>query len=542
MGFHGTAITSSDESMILVAMTQKSTPLNNQTDHKPLLLEETAYRVEVSIEFLPNAWPDTKIEIVVLSGDTPVAQKTVSRDANEVVTETFEFDTITGVRLESSSAEPTEVMARLTKVKFKPVSQSANSGWQYVPTFRYPLCLPAAHDNYPCPGAPSDPTAAREMALERICPKEWWRGEWWWDDSSFDILHNDLLLELVKGGPDGGMMAGRRRVGVKAVQDPNIQMPEQYPLDLILMGALRPDVAQVLGLYWVDTSADQDGKPYDYLILADDKNLFNGNPDKALEYIRKNGFSDVNAYIVFNKKVEQSPSLAPPADMYVYALPGGYIPNDNNTLRNASNVVGLRWQRDVLDVGKRVLLPDRAIMYHLWRVDLGDDRPGASVKPPIENYRCINDHRPISVANPDLPPGTTPQRPPNWPPFPLDAIDSGLADGWYSYRISGVDIFGRHSPLSEPGTWHQYYAVQVLDKIPPPPPAAIEAYALDPVDPSVVKDAAYCAWFDFLTKSQWYQALLPVEQRNLIGLRVRWQWSEAHMRQAPDVREFRVYY
>jgi hypothetical protein len=33
-----------------------------------------------------------------------------------------------------------------------------------------------------------------------------------------------------------------------------------------------------------------------------------------------------------------------------------------------------------------------------------------------------------------------------------------------------------------------------------------------------------------------------VQKKNLIGLRVRWQWPQSHIDQAPHTREFRIYY
>src|SRR5699024_3787733 len=115
-----------------------------------------------------------------------------------------------------------------------------------------------------------------------------------------------------------------------------------------------------------------------------------------------------------------------------------------------------------------------------------------------------------------------------------------------SYRVSGMDLFGRISDQSRPAPWYQwapppmprpwYYveppsnvaihpgAVRVLDKTPPPPPVGVEASVLDPQDPYVIKDAAYQAW----------RGGLPVSVRDtLVGLRVRWRWTASQMRQAP---------
>jgi len=49
-------------------------------------------------------------------------------------------------------------------------------------------------------------------------------------------------------------------------------LPRQYPLDLVLLAALHPAVAQMLSLYWTDETVEP-GDAYDYLILADQGGL-----------------------------------------------------------------------------------------------------------------------------------------------------------------------------------------------------------------------------------------------------------------------------
>lgn len=140
---------------------------------------------------------------------------------------------------------------------------------------------------------------------------------------------------------------------------------------------------------------------------------------------------------------------------------------------------------------------------------------------------------PLADAEPIVPTrtGRTPSRPEDWPPFSLSAIDNGVTDGWYSYRVSGVDVFGRHSELSDPAAWHDWdpvervdddgpetFAIEVHDELPPPPPTGAEATVLDPADPEVETDSGDPE------------------------LRLRWQWTERHDSQAPDLSEFRVHY
>lgn len=326
------------------------------------------------------------------------------------------------------------------------------------------------------------------------------------------------------------------------------RMPHQSPLDLVLLGTLHPAMAQMVGLYWVDSLAEED-HPYDYLILADHEGYFHGNPHLAKTLLGSGEvgeFPRVDGYIVFNKKRAPTTPLSPPGDLRAYALPaGGRKPE-------APNNAGLTWDSGAIG---GLLLPDKAVMAHLWRADLGEVEP--SDLPAEDSYRPITcdktGEHPVLVSAPV--PGLSPERPADWPPFLLMTNDRELADGWYSYQVSGIDIFGRHSRQSDAARWHQWdpvpdpkpwyyrdppghraihsFAVRLLDKLPPPPPAGIEAYALDPADPTVMQDTAYVAWRGSLN---------PEDRNTLVGLRVRWIWTVGHMAQAPDTREFRIYY
>jgi hypothetical protein len=321
-------------------------------------------------------------------------------------------------------------------------------------------------------------------------------------------------------------------------------MPRQYPLDWVLMATLHPAAAQISGLYWVDQATDP-AVAYDYLIVADRDGSI-GRAIFAADGIQNwlahiPDFGNADRYIDFNRRVAPAPALLPPDDVRVYALPGGTVRTQPCDVQDFTNNAGLRWNRGLTDLG--VVRPGQAIMYHLWRADLGN---GATPSTP-GSYNIITKEQPVLP----IAPLETPQFPAEWPPFQLHAIDRGLADGWYSYQVSGIDVFGRHSANSAAAAWYQWEpapdilhpsAVQLLDIFGPPSPTGIEAYALDPLDPTVLKDAAFINWWNTLTASQWYRDLSDEEKKNLIGLRVRWLWTQAHMDEAPDTREFRIYY
>jgi hypothetical protein len=334
-------------------------------------------------------------------------------------------------------------------------------------------------------------------------------------------------------------------------------MSRQYSQDLVLLSALHPAMAQIAGLYWVDRKA-QPGVAYDYLLVADHDGHGELDPAKMLSFLEQNGFDSLDAYIASNERAAPSAPLPVPADVRVYALPDGGL--------DASASAGLRWELGKTEQGE--LLPRSPITYHLWRA--GPSNRAPNQPPSLDGYELrtkdplTNEPRPLLVADAQLPAGAVLQQPPDWPPFRMHAIDGPLQDGWYSYRVSGIDIFGRYSQHSDAGPWYQWapvpeprpwyyedppaerpvhpFAINVPDRLAPPPPTGIEAYALDPEDPTVIKDAAYQAWQGALTGAQWYRVLPDSQKLDLIGLRVRWLWTETQREQAPDTREFRIYY
>jgi hypothetical protein len=319
------------------------------------------------------------------------------------------------------------------------------------------------------------------------------------------------------------------------------RMPAQSPLDMVLLGSLHPAVAQMSGLYWSDRTSDVE-QTYDYLVVGDYNGVAELNTDKMLDHVRQNGFSSVDGSIVYNIRMAQALPLAGPDRLEVFALPGSSRQTEAATAEESVNNAGLRWNLNKTELG--VLLPGSAVMYHLWRANLGNGAAPSTTT----RYDLLSKQWPVLVVGT----GIAEQTAPDWPPFFLHAIDNGLVDGWYSYQVSSIDIFGRHSANSAAGVWRQwapppeprpwYYidppsnaiihpsAIRLLTKIAPPPPTGVEAFALDPADPTLIKDAAYTAWWNKL------------QNKTVIGLRVRWAWPESHMVQAPHTREFRIYY
>ena len=331
----------------------------------------------------------------------------------------------------------------------------------------------------------------------------------------------------------------------------------QYPLETVLLGALDPALAQVLGLYWIDASAEI-GASYDYLVVAD----YDGRVGQIVaetetfhpitsELLGSGTGFPADGYILFDRRIDQRMPLHAHEELDAYALPGT-VPDvrggnvhghESSGASIGPNNAGLIWEQERSPSGK--LLPDQPVLYHLWRhqypedvADPSNEDDGPADRPERADYELVGGEdgrgEPILVGDPiDLDTEDV-VRPNHWPPFPMKAIDGGLADGWYSYRLTGVDVFGRHSAFSPVATWRDWdpedtlhdFAVRLQDTSPPPAPTGVEAELLDPADPYVTADQPYDDW----------RAANP----DVLGLRVRWQWPERFREQAPDASEFHL--
>lgn len=472
------------------------------------------------------------IEVAVLAGTTVVAQTVVQGDAGQVIAATLEGQGITAVQVNLGNAA-------LVDLCVWPSQQGATFGWDEVPGFQYPLCLPVAHADYPCPGKPADVNAAKTLALTRVtypAPVGW--------DQGFDDLHSELVA-LVEGGPSGGAMADRVHPALPGQPlSPTTQsdvpaLPGLHPLELILLASLQPAVAQMLGLYFVDTAAEP-GVAYDYLLLADPTGVLGGSAASALAWLAFTADpAQIDGVLVTGHSAQAQDPIAPPGAGKAYALPGPAVRQMDGTLPEVAGEVGLWWP---LPPDTTVDQPDQIVFYYPKRASLGaNPSPDPPVIPPAGSaYQRVGDS-PVLVAEPDPPDPSVPPNPrsSDWPPpsLPLYLVDGNLPEGWYSYRFVGQDLFGRHSPLGPPAEWIEWvpsehqrhpFAVALLDKIPPSAPLGVEAWALDPLDRWVLADDPYTTWRE--------------ANPDLVGLRVRWRWTYLQHLQARDTREFRLYY
>jgi len=511
---------------------------------------ESAYRVDVRIGFRASG----SVDVSAYDREMLVASSKLTRaggDANQQ-TARLEFDRITSVRITGANAAVIELC-------WYPVSAGVTQDWAPAPQLIQPITLPLTHPDYPAARGAVSLSLAEAKGLARIV----YGSRAMWGGTPFASLHEQLIL-LVQGGPPGppekamahpsravSNVVGEPEPFVAGVKSPSI--PSIHPLDLVLLSAVHAPFAQMLGLYHADTMAAP-GVGYDYLLIADHTGIAAGSVGQMQTLIASGDFTKVDARIVFNQQMAPAQPLDQPAGVRVYALPAGTYRSPagpDAPAIDAEGSVGLLW-----DLPPRTpqgkLVEGAPVMYHVWR-----DRQanGNNPAPSAEAGELVTTGGPLLITNPISAPTEEPQYSQDRPPFALRSIDFALSEGWYGYQVNSIDLFGRYSPKSVFAEWRQwaprpnpkpwYYidppadrqahpsSVRLLDKAPPPPPAAVEAWALDPQDPMVVADTLYTSW----------RQSLPAAQRNqLVGLRVRWRWRVAQQRQAPDTTEFRVYF
>jgi hypothetical protein len=422
--------------------------------------------------------------------------------------------------------------------------------WRELPEFTYPLCLPlAAGATYPCFGAPTSEGDAESLARGRV---RYGAA----DDAlrNFHEIHAELRKLTVKPHVGGSMSETAERQ-----QGGSVEMPAEHPLELLLLAALHPAVAQMLGLYFVDERADP-AQRYRYLLLADHAGELareaatKGFAASALDWAQANLLTTGNpppANSLVDFALTDFVDFAPrpvqqPGNLKAYVLPSSPLGRTDQAPPAA-----LTWELPgAPHEGEQSLPnPQRPVLFHVRRAHLGADVAPRPLPTVLEDWEVSTRNRPI-VGLRRITPGVNDPRPSaQWPPFPPNAIDLPGSEGWYAFCVSGVDLFGRFSAPSAPAQWWQwepppnplpwYYdasqgasmrhpsAVALLDKTPPPAPS-LEASTLDRDDPTVVVDGLAMDFF----------AAHPGK----VGLRLRWRWTAEQQRIAPDAAEFRLYW
>lgn len=343
------------------------------------------------------------------------------------------------------------------------------------------------------------------------------------------------------------------------------KVSRQRLLDMVTLGSFSPRIAQTLGLHVVDHPPKVDGNgnlfAYDYLLIADHQGFFqtrsvaawaNSEAGRSRLLSEASSSPTIDAAITYDHAIGPAAPLAPPEKPKAYRLSDASrltarVGQPHESPLKA--LTGLNW-----DASSKT--PNEApVLYHVWRQLLTESdvlsvsQPGSADSYLQLTGQNSNAH-PVMLteesATADLP-----AKPSDWP-RDIRYFDMVSRYGWYSYRLSGVDLFGRHSLLSEPAAWWSLsggglgsspfdtrpaeqhpFAIQIIDETAPPSPTAVESQVLDPADPYLERDASLIAWRDALPSAVRDEAL---------GLRVRWRWTQAHVQQAPDTSHFQICY
>ena len=122
--------------------------------------ENLVRHVEITIKFLKPA----RVEILASLWGRVVLTKTESGIQDQELTTTLAYDAISEIQLKASPK-----VAKIIALRMAHVATRATQGWEAVPGFAYPLCLPIRHPDYPCTaGLQEDDRVTRELASSRI--------------------------------------------------------------------------------------------------------------------------------------------------------------------------------------------------------------------------------------------------------------------------------------------------------------------------------------------------------------------------------------
>jgi len=469
-----------------------------------------------------------------------VATRVVSGRAGQVINVPIDNEAFDEVRVSSGPARLVDLCATLN-------TDGRTSNWAPLPGLTQPIALPVKGPKYPISTGNPDVNGSQAVALARITyafplpggpPGALDISEW--AGQSFSDLHS-MLSAMIANGPPGFMNSVIPIVTADPdPNDPNDFRPtwtNQSALNIVVGASANPAMAQMLGLYFVDQQVTP-GTSYDYLLVGDYRNGGNGSLSAIQALVNAGNYTKIDAYERLGVIFGATPPLAPPdtATLQAYSLPLASVPV--SAPGDAAGQVGLRWGIGKASDQSTKIAPTDSFLFHVWRKDFGRAGPGAGE---IFDPASFTRQTAFAVA-PGVPRVQDPPAVPlaGWPSGSLFDLDGPLVEGWYSYRVNGMDLFGRTSARSElmpwldpDGTLEDARAVHVIDTTPPPPPTHVQAWLLDPQDPFVLQDAAYNAW---------RSPTPPVSGRaTTIGLRVRWAWGAQERRQAPDAHEFRIY-
>lgn len=271
--------------------------------------------------------------------------------------------------------------------------------------------------------------------------------------------------------------------------------------------AVHPEVARLLGLYYIDDRQDAD-VPYDYKIVG-------SWSDRVRDYIVED-LSRPNTEPL-DQPVLQPPELIP--------QPTRPVPG-SDTYWPTEAVVGLTWDPPTVAPNISLQKVDgiTSVLHRSERRDLGPVGGPRDESQPFEPLSAPDDEGEFVINDPVLVNPEETETGEVWP-------DTFTYDNWvdyrrYAYHVIGIDLFGRESEPSDP------QELDVVDLVEPPPPIGVEAQVLQREDMSLERGLP----------PGLRDSLFPDGTDHLYVIRVAWTWPESLALRVPDVELFDIHY
>ena len=292
------------------------------------------------------------------------------------------------------------------------------------------------------------PDLTRNVIGQRITPTEW-------------VTYCNALSQAT------GLPSDCPPAPPQTPPDPTAQTFEvsQDPSSFLLLASLKPEIATLLGLYWVDDKFESPSCIYRVV----------GHWDGGIQHESVTG------------PLTETP-LSPPNGLNVSQSPepGGFscdtLGGPTQAAGNPQLAMNLTW--DVPSVQSMSAAPDTSIMFNVCRQAPGD---GSLVQ--ITRATYDDGSGPVLVESPMVVPrvpgydgqGNMLLTPSGDPLMVLPEVfysdllaNDPPAVGTYNYAITGLDIFGRESLPSPP------FQLPLIDPIGPPSPVNVQAETLQP--------------------------------------------------------------
>jgi hypothetical protein len=278
------------------------------------------------------------------------------------------------------------------------------------------------------------------------------------------------------------------------------------PMQLVMLLALDPEIARLLGLLYIDKTADPDTE-YDYRIIGH--------------------WADVDrSYTLTNLSRARTESLDAP-HLTLAQSPVEYQTLAGDTTRE-DRLVALRWDPPTANPELELTAEDgiKPVRF-LPRVKPLGARPCSLPPPPSAEFVAVRRRTPAGDEE-VAPLAVTPEEGEDgqltWPTFFY--LDRNVDYECYAYFVEGLDIFGRRSPSSN------VLVADVQDFTGPPPPLNIAATVFQSADTATINELP----------APRRDALFPAGSSHDKALHISWVWPDDFLTTVPDLKEFHVYY